>query len=92
MGAFCRPNATGPEWIAGLDRYLTLSAASAYATVDPARVRCRDVVGAPQAKHGDGFSRLVTVMTDAGPYRVTVTRASLSDRWLVFHIAPASAR
>ncbi|MGT2427522.1 hypothetical protein [Amnibacterium kyonggiense] len=41
---------------------------------------------------GDDFTQLVTVRTDAGLYRVTVTRASASERWLVFRIAPVTAQ
>jgi hypothetical protein len=92
MRAFCRPQLTRPVWIADLDRYLTLAAASAYATVQPSRVACARVTAAPRPGEGDDFTRLVTVATDAGPYRVMVTRASASERWLVFRSALVTAQ
>jgi len=92
MRAFCRPRLTRPVWIADLDRYLTLAAASAYATVQPSRVACTRVTATAHQGEGDDFTQLVTVRTDAGLYRVTVTRASASGRWLVFRIAPVTAQ
>ena len=92
MRAFCRPQLTRPVWIAGLDPYLTLAAASAYATVQPSRVACTRVIATAHSGEGDGFTRLVTVPTDGGQYRVMVTRASASERWLVFRIAPVTAQ
>ena len=92
MRAFCRPQLTRPVWIADLDRYLTLAAASAYATVQPSRVVCTRVTAAAHAGEGDGFTQLVTVPTDAGLYRVTVTRESVAERWLVFRIAPVTGQ
>ena len=92
MRAFCRPQLTRPVWIADLDRYLTLAAASAYATVQPSRVACTRVIATAHSGEGDDFTQLVTVPTDAGLYRVTVTRALASERWLVFRIAPVTAQ
>lgn len=92
MRSFCHPERSQPAWIAGLDPYLTLAAASAYATVQPARVACTRVTATAHPGEGDDFTRLVTVPTDAGRYRVTITRASASERWLVFRIAPVTAQ
>ena len=92
MRSFCHPERSREAWIAGLDPYLTLAAASVYATVQPSRVACTRVTAAPRPGEGDGFTRLVTVPTDAGPYRVMVTRASASERWLVFRIALVTAQ
>lgn len=87
MRSFCHPERSRQAWIASLDPYLTFAAASVYATVQPSRVACTRVTAAARQGEGDGFTRLVTVPTDAGPYRVMVTRASASERWLVFRIA-----
>lgn len=92
MRSFCHPERSQQAWIAGLNPYLTLAAASAYATVQPARVSCTRVTAIAHPGEGDNFTQLVTVRTDAGPYRVTVTRASASERWLVFRIAPVTAQ
>lgn len=92
MRSFCHPERSQQAWIASLDPYLTLTAASVYATVQPARVACTRVTAAAHTGEGDDFTQLVTVPTDAGHYRVTVTRASASARWLVFRIAPVTAR
>ena len=92
MRSFCHPERPQQAWIAGLDPYLTLAAASAYATVQPSRVACTRVTATAHPGEGDGFTELVTVPTDAGLYRVTVTRASASERWLVFRIAPVTAQ
>lgn len=92
MRSFCHPKRSQQAWIAGLDPYLTLAAAFAYATVQPARVACTLVTATTHPGQGDDFTQLVTVRTDAGLYRVTVTRASASERWLVFRIAPVSAQ
>ena len=92
MRSFCHPERPQQAWIAGLDPYLTLAAASAYATVQPARVACTRVTATAHPGEGDDFTQLVTVRTDAGLYRVTVTRASASERWLVFRIAPVTAQ
>lgn len=92
MRSFCHPEWTQQAWLAGLDPYLTLAAASAYATVQPSRVTCTRVTAAALLEEGDDFTRLVTVQTDAGLYRVTVTRASATERWLVFRIAPVTAQ
>lgn len=91
MARFCRPRLTRQAWTAGLHPLLALAAAGAYSTVDSSRVGCARVTGPPHAGAGDGYTRLYSVPTDAGVYRVTLTRMSLSDRWLVFHIAPVSA-
>lgn len=92
MRSFCHPERSQQAWIAGLDPYLTLAAASAYATVQPARVPCARVTAAAHPGKGDDFTQLVTVRTDAGLYRVTVTRASAAERWLVFRIVPVTAQ
>ena len=92
MRSFCHPERSQQAWIAGLDPYLTLAAASAYATVQPARVACTRVTATAHPGEGDDFTQLVTVRTDAGLYRVTVTRALASERWLVFRIAPVTAQ
>lgn len=92
MRSFCHPERSPQAWIAGLDPYLTLAAASAYATVQPARVACTRVIAIVHPGEGDDFTQLVTVRTDAGLYRVTVTRASATERWLVFRIAPVTAQ
>lgn len=92
LRSFCHPERSQQAWIAGLDQYLTLAAASAYATVQPSRVACTRVTATVHPGEGDEFTQLVTVRTDAGLYRVTVTRASTSERWLVFRIAPVTAQ
>jgi hypothetical protein len=92
MRSFCHPERSQQAWIVSLDPYLTVTAASVYATVQPARVACTRVTAAAHPGEGDDFTRLVTVRTDAGPYRVTVTRASASERWRVFRIAPMTAQ
>lgn len=89
---FCRPRLTRERWVGDLDRVLTLQAASVYATVDPARVQCSRVGQAARAGEGDGFTQLVTVPTDTWPYRVSLSRASLSAPWLVFRITPTGTR
>lgn len=88
---FCRPTLSRQKWIAGLDPFLSLAGADAYSTVDPSRVACTRVTGSPRAGVGDEYTRVVTVPTDVGPYRVTVTREAVSDPWLVFRVAPISA-
>ncbi len=92
MRSFCHPERSRQAWIAGLDPYLTLAAASAYATVQPSRVDCTRVIATAHSGEGDDFTQLVTVPTDAGLYHVTVTRASASERWLVFRIALVTAQ
>lgn len=92
MRSFCHPERTRQAWIAGLDPYLTLAAASAYSTVQPARVSCTRLTASARPGEGDEFTRLVTVPTDGGLYRVTVTRATVSERWLVFRIAPVTVQ
>lgn len=89
---FCRPRLRQTRWIADLDRVLTLEAASVYATVDPARVQCSRVELPARADEGDGYTQLVMVPTDGSMYRVTLSKSSLSQPWLVFRIAPAPAR
>ena len=89
---FCRPELNRQAWITDLDPLLTLAAANAYGTVQPSRVACTRVTATAHPGEGDDFTRLVTVPTDAGPYRITVTRASVSERWLVFRIAPVTAQ
>jgi hypothetical protein len=92
MRSFCHPERSPQAWLAGLDPYLTLAAASAYATVQPSRVTCTRVTATARLGEGDDFTQLVTVRTDAGIYRVTVTRASAAEGWLVFRIAPVTAQ
>lgn len=89
MGRFCRPQLSPADWISGLDPLLTLEAASAYATVNPARVRCTRTAPPARLLEGDGFTQVVAVPTDGSAYRVTLTRSSLSDPWLVSRITPA---
>jgi hypothetical protein len=89
---FCRPRLRQTRWIADLDRVLTLDAASVYATVDPARVQCSRVELPARAVEGDGYTQLVMVPTDGSVYRVTLSKSSLSQPWLVFRISPAPPR
>ena len=86
---FCRPALSESRWFADLSPLLTLEAGSVYATVDPARVQCLRVVLPAHKDEGDGFTQVITVRTDRSPYRVTLSRSSLSDPWLVFRITPA---
>ncbi|MFD1722422.1 hypothetical protein [Amnibacterium endophyticum] len=92
MSQFCRPRLSAARWIAGMDPFLTLEASSVYATVDPARVQCSHVTPPARLVEGDGFTQVVTVQTDRSPYRVTLSRSSLSEPWLVFRIAPSGTR
>lgn len=87
-GLFCRPTVSRSKWISDLDAELTLEAAAAYRTVDPARIPCRKVTGPAEAVTGDDYTQLVTVPTDAGRYRVTLSRSSPTASWLVFRITP----
>lgn len=92
MGRFCRPRLSAARWIAGLDPFLTLEASTVYASVDPARVQCSRVAPPAQLVEGDGFTQVATVQTDRSAYRVILSRSSLSDPWLVSHIAPGNAQ
>lgn len=89
---FCRPELSDSRWFADLSPLLTLEAASVYSTVNPARVQCSQVVLPARKEEGDGFTQVVTVRTDRSPYRVTLSRSSLSDPWLVFRITPAGEK
>ena len=92
LRAFCQPRRSPSAWIAGLDPWLTMSAAAVYATVDPARVPCSRVTDAGHAAAGDAFTRVVVIPTDAGRYRVTVSRQSTTAPWLASQLVPMVAR
>ena len=89
---FCRPELSKSRWFADLSPLLTLEAASVYATVNPARVQCSRVVLPARKDEGDGFTQVITVQTDRSPYRVVLSRSSLSDPWLVFRITPVGQK
>lgn len=87
--AFCRPYLSRREWIEGLDRLLSQTAAVAYETVDPAKVPCAAATGNARVLDGDGtFTIRVIVPTNAGDYSVYVHRPEVTDPWLVEQIRP----
>lgn len=86
VAAFCRPTLTPAAWLSALKPDLTADAASAYATVLPARVPCHRVTGAASPTDGDGFTQTIRVPTDAGACLVLAQRPDGRTQWRVGRI------
>ena len=89
MSAYARPDVDQATWWADLRPLLSDAAAAAYVTVDPARVPARDVTGDP-ALVDDTSPWLagVAVPTDAGTYRMLLSRDTADAPWRVERFAP----
>jgi hypothetical protein len=81
--AFAHPELSKAEWLQALSPYLTLSAALAYKTVNPATIPAHSVINAGTMQPGStGAIATVDVPTDAGTFRVVLQRQA-DTTWLV---------
>ena len=92
MRAFCQPRLSAGTWIARLDPFLTLSAASSYATVDPSRVHCTRVTGASSTGTGDDFTLARGGADRCRPVPGDRLAISTSVPWLVSQLVPIEAK
>ena len=90
LRAFARPDLPAEDWHAGLTGFMTPEAAELFAYVDPANVPATQVTGTPAVSPGGSvYLAVVQVPTDAGTYRVTLTRTAAGQPWLVTYADPA---
>lgn len=91
VAAYCSPRLSQGLWLTGLMPFLSEQAATAYGTVDPARVRCSAISGDAWVRDGDVFTVRVVVPTDVGEYEVYVHRESVDAPYVVERLAPPAS-
>ena len=93
MTAFARPTVGVDTWFNDLAPLLTPEARSAYYGTDPAEVPAHAVTGPARAEtspsaYSSAYLAHVTVPTDAGDYRVLLSREGGDAGWLVETLTP----
>jgi len=89
MTAFARPDLPEKQWWAALEPLLTAEGAQFYSFVDPANIPARKVTGpAVIVNEESAYVTDVDIPTDAGVYRLVITRPHGAAPWLVSRIAP----
>ena len=89
LTAFARPGLDETTWWADLAPLLSTTAATAYAGTDPAAVPAQVVTGpAVLFDQTSVYLAGVDVPTDAGTYRVLLSREDAGTPWLVERLTP----
>ncbi|GAA4427240.1 hypothetical protein GCM10023169_26950 [Georgenia halophila] len=90
MRAFARPDLGADEWLAGMAGFMTDQAVELFSYVDPANVPATSLTGEVAiAENQPPTLAEVLVGTDAGTYRVTLSRVAQGDPWMVEYAEPA---
>jgi predicted small lipoprotein YifL len=83
LRAYASPHLRYPDWWAGLAPHLSPAGQTAYAETDPAEVPARELLGPPALEpQVSPWLAAVTIDTDAGFYRIRLSRAD-DGRWQV---------
>ncbi|WP_454778730.1 hypothetical protein [Georgenia muralis] len=89
MTAYARPGVPAEQWWAEFSSYLSDQAAYDYQWVDPTAIAPRAVTGpAAIADDSSVYLAQLTVPTDAGTYRVLLSREDGPTPWRVERITP----
>lgn len=94
MTYYARPGLTAQKWAKELTPLLADRAVGSYQYVDPANVAASKVTGdadvVPPAGNVEPSPRVITVdvPTDAGTYRLVLSRSTTEDRWKAARINP----
>jgi hypothetical protein len=90
MKAFAQPQLNADDWWARMLPLLSQQGGVAYEGTDPAQIPAHRVTGSGIVLAGStDVSLIVQVLTDVGPYNITLTRPDASAPWLVDRIRPA---
>ncbi|TFH68156.1 hypothetical protein [Cellulomonas sp. HD19AZ1] len=87
--AWARPELDAAAWLAGVQGFLTPSAAEGYVWTDPTTVPATEITGPGTVVEGTATSAVVRVRTDAGDHDVQLVRAEAGAPWLVASLTPA---
>lgn len=92
MTAFARPDLDPEAWYTGVAGYLTPYSQTAYKGTDPARIQARAVTGPGTVLPGATDRGIqIDVPTDAGVFRVQLSRYMSSQPWQVDRAIPPVA-